>query len=523
MVELTPGEGVALVKNSANRTLRIDLTVDLEALMASGDVYTSTAEGIAATVAGQYFWVAAPGALSIPLYKNVAGVATSQNISIPAGTGVAAEATVQQILDGTPGVSISPAGLQDAQITSTTEEEGPQLLRLYRDEEGNVLLWLEDLALETLNGVGPRLLAKLQDQLGLHTAQSLVTTNGVNFSKFRAKLGNLLGTSSTEQAHLWMTGDSWTEREPIPGAVYDDFAAQGYPMVATGWIGVNSGAGFEPPGGDSFTKTAGTLHDITEEAESGEYGPDGFRLEVPVGGVVTIVSRHKSLTLYATLNGAGFTYATDGGAATPVTLANTSAPGKQTITAAAEGMHTTVITVTSGTLHLCGAFAKSLLPGVIVSKCGNGGSTMEDISGIIDTTTAAYILADVAAACPFSARFCWLTNDSRLSVPVPDAIAALELIIAGYRTALPGCEILFTIPARNGVSGLTAGFDIGDYVDEIIDLANEYSLEINNLHSRWPAYADNTFLWVDTLHLDPDNGGPELMAAEERHSFWEVN
>jgi hypothetical protein len=247
MVELTPGEGVALVKNSANRTLRIDLTVDLEALMASGDVYTSTAEGIAATVAGQYFWVAAPGALSIPLYKNVAGVATSQNISIPAGTGVAAEATVQQILDGTPGVSISPAGLQDAQITSTTEEEGPQLLRLYRDEEGNVLLWLEDLALETLNGVGPRLLAKLQDQLGLHTAQSLVTTNGVNFSKFRAKLGNLLGTSSTEQAHLWMTGDSWTEREPIPGAVYDDFAAQGYPMVATGWIGVNSGAGFEPP------------------------------------------------------------------------------------------------------------------------------------------------------------------------------------------------------------------------------------------------------------------------------------
>jgi hypothetical protein len=83
MTNLVAGDGITLTPNYSNNTLAVSVSLDMAALLASGGIYGSTTDGLAATVDGDYFWVETDGADSIPLYKNVAGSAVAQDVELP--------------------------------------------------------------------------------------------------------------------------------------------------------------------------------------------------------------------------------------------------------------------------------------------------------------------------------------------------------------------------------------------------------------------------------------------------------
>jgi hypothetical protein len=472
-----------------------------DAAQASGDIYADTTAGLAATVDGEYFSVPSADADEyLILYKNSAGTAEE--------------------IKRYPSASVLSA-----------DAEPPSYVSLIRDTAGNVLLWMADGALDAA-ALGPVLLAQVRSSL------AAASGNPALLKRFAGAVRALRGSAPTRQAHLWMTGDSWTERYVIPQAFSDDFQAQGFTIVATGWVGVQSTGTSDSDGsfrlldGANLTTTGATLSDAST-AVSGEYGPDGMRATFAAGATssgFTLYWKGKTLDIYHTLNGATFRHATDGGTAVDVTLANTGAPGKTTITAASEGWHTTVVSRPTATNALAwfGCFASSALPGVIVSKCGNGGSEMHQVVDALASTTAAYILADVIPTVTVGSvkrttavRMCWMTNDAIAGNSPASVNTALSSLIAAYRTADTTAEILFALPPANGVAGISQGNDIGLYVDGLQGVASDNDVAFVNYYDLWPVYADLGF-WADTMHYSATGGGGEATAAHERRTLWEA-
>lgn len=469
--------------------------------LATAGIYASTTAGLAATASGGYFSVpSADDNQYLILYKDNAGVA--------------------QEIKRYPSASVLSA-----------DAEPPSYVSLIRDTAGNVLVWLVDGALDAA-ALGPVLLAQVRSSL------AVASGNPALLKRFAGAVRTLRGSAPTRQAHLWMTGDSWTERYVIPQAFSDDFQALGFPVVATGWVGVQSTGTSDSDGsfrlldGANLTTTGATLSDAST-AVSGEYGPDGMRATFAAGVTTsgfTLYWKGKTLDIYHTLNGATFRHVTDGGANNDVTLANTSAPGKTTITAASEGWHTTVVSRPTATNALVwfGCFASSALPGVIVSKCGNGGSEMHQVVDALASTTAAYVLADVIPTVTVGSvkritavRMCWMTNDAIAGDSPASVNAALSSLITAYRTADTTAEILFALPPANGVAGISQGNDIGLYVDGLQGVASDNDVAFVNYYDLWPVYADLGF-WADTMHYSATGGGGEATAAHERRTLWEA-
>jgi hypothetical protein len=89
MPDLAAGFGISLTKDSVQNLVRVGL-IDPAVLASAGKIFGSTADGIAGTSAGNYFWVAVSGANTMVLYKNVAGVATAQNVEVMTKLGMQA-------------------------------------------------------------------------------------------------------------------------------------------------------------------------------------------------------------------------------------------------------------------------------------------------------------------------------------------------------------------------------------------------------------------------------------------------
>lgn len=88
MPALTAGFGLSLTKVASQDLVRLDVTVDLAALAAAGRLYATTAEGLADTVDGDYFFLAVADADEFPLYLNDGGSAVDQGIGLPSATAV---------------------------------------------------------------------------------------------------------------------------------------------------------------------------------------------------------------------------------------------------------------------------------------------------------------------------------------------------------------------------------------------------------------------------------------------------
>lgn len=91
MPQLAAGTGIALTKDSNQNLVRVGVD-NMEALAAAGRLYESTADGIADTVDGDFFFVFTVGGTELTLYKNVSEVATAQDLALLTAEG--AQATV---------------------------------------------------------------------------------------------------------------------------------------------------------------------------------------------------------------------------------------------------------------------------------------------------------------------------------------------------------------------------------------------------------------------------------------------
>lgn len=105
MLDLAPGFGIAFTKEASQRLLRVAVDLDLSALAAAGKLYATTADGIADTVDGEYFFLAEDGADSFPLYLNDSEVAVDQGIAL------VAKAALDAFMEAPPHVAGAPGGL----------------------------------------------------------------------------------------------------------------------------------------------------------------------------------------------------------------------------------------------------------------------------------------------------------------------------------------------------------------------------------------------------------------------------
>lgn len=537
-----------------------------DAAMVSGDIYPDTATGLAAVSEGGYFSVPSPDSSEyLILYRDVAGVATEVKRYPSAGLVATVEGRVTVVEARAQGVDYeeqlptytalardsagnvltwmaagkfeTPAAgpiltnnIGTSLGVASDTGQLPSYLMLFKDTAGNVVTWLNNGAFDAA-ALGPTLAAYIKNNL-FGTPVSAVT-------RFPAAVRNQRASSPKRQAHLWMTGDSWTERWVVPQAFSNDFVYRGATIVASGWIGVQSTgtstsiSSLKLLDGAILTTTNATISDVSEVTPTGEYGPEGLRATFAAADTSagwTLYWKGKTLDIFNTLNGATFSHQTDAGAVNAVTLANTGLPGKTTITAASEGWHTTIITRPIGTNDLIwfGCFAGSALAGVVVSKCGNGSTTAPQVAAAAATATSAYILAQIIPTATFGSikretlvRMCWLTNDSRLSVTVAQFITAFEALVAAYRAADSSAEILYAIPAANAISGISSGFDIGTYIPALEVSALSRRVAIANYYARWPVWAQTPYWGGDNLHLTNTDGGDIALATYERRTFWE--
>jgi hypothetical protein len=78
MPELAPGPGISVTAVPSQGLVRVGLTSG--AISSGLNIYADTASGLAGTSSGDYFWVVA--GTHLELYKNVAGVATDQDVQV---------------------------------------------------------------------------------------------------------------------------------------------------------------------------------------------------------------------------------------------------------------------------------------------------------------------------------------------------------------------------------------------------------------------------------------------------------
>ncbi|MED5545807.1 MAG: hypothetical protein VYD90_11200 [Pseudomonadota bacterium] len=497
---------------------------------------------------------------------------------------------------------------------------------LSRDASGNVLTWMKSGLFESY-GLGPTLMAYIEANISLGAEAYSTATDGRNFAKFGAGLKNMIGSAGGKnQPHLWIVGDSWTERVLIPQAILNWLRDKGLETVATGWIGINSafgniGAGSRrlfdgaintgtiasttltitavdpsmPPievgqyingtaiiegtkitalgtgtGGTGTytinnahtvasaqniycgsyqTFTSLTLIDASEDPLSGEMGPDGFRgtfVSSDTTGAWSVFWKGRYLDIWHTDNAATWRHSTDGGANNDVTNASSGDPTKTTIDAGSEGWHWTAISRPTATddFVVFGAMTRSELPGLIVSKAGNGNSEMTHHAYAVSTTTAQAIMGDIfpddvvgttsitkpGSGSPTvfdvtrrtSVLLMILTNDSRNGATAATFSGALTAWLDDLRAIDSGLEILFAVPSRNAISGLTNGNDIGVYVPSVFSAATNYGIDVENFYARDPAHADSD-TWEDSLHKSIEGGGAEAMASQLAHDFWRLD
>jgi lysophospholipase L1-like esterase len=394
-----------------------------------------------------------------------------------------------------------------------------------------VVTWLDGPYLDAL-GVGPRLRAAIRAITGGSRTGALTQTSGETMARHRMAIGHLARAETrTIRWHYLLLGDSMIGRPALPQAIVDDFLAMGVPIVASGWLGFD----LSPQLSDGVEQaTSGRNDDLTivdiqtqGGGDGGQYSPEGFRAIMPDGdadATSTIRWKGKRLSLYHRQSGAAFRHVTDGGAAQDVTTGLGSGPGKTLITAAEEGWHVTVITRPTPTdeREWYGSFAASDLPGLTVSKMGNGGATFAHILSAMDTEAARYILADIA---PDLTQINLLGNDAIASgegrAPV-DVAADLVSMVALLREANPAAEAFLSVRPQNGVAGIEEGRAFADYVPDLFDACEAAGIDMINLIPMWPPQAAAPWLWLeDKRHLRDAGGGPQITAAAQRRAFWE--
>jgi hypothetical protein len=482
----------------------------------SAEIHATTAAGLAATTTGKYFSVPSPeSAEYLILYKNNAGA----SLEVSRFYGKA---------------------YFDVALPNLLTE--PAFVPLCVDDAGNVPLWLKDGRLGAL-GLTPELLATLPvaatpfdwpgfviyseaDQRVIMVAEDgqapqffgatpnavappvvypmPAHTEGRSLYAWRAKIAAVLGGAGI--AKILLTGDSWTDHlnetaQALATALYAAYGQSG-----TGWLSVRadeSGTISQLLNGATLVKSAGwTLYDMdavnSDSLDGHAVSATGTAATITLSALKT-----QSLKWYYKDTAGSFRYTVDGGAPVTVAGTNTGLRTSVTISGLADANHSIVFDLVgnTSTVTMYGGYATRTAAGVELSKCGNGGATGPQWSGV--SALSDDYVADIA---PEAIVIILGTNDSRTAVSAASFKSSLSTMVARYLAAAPNTCIVLVAPppAQPSDPALSLGYRNAMYA-----LSQELArVEFLSLYDFMPAYAISQplGLWGDTLHLSPAGG-----------------
>jgi lysophospholipase L1-like esterase len=350
-----------------------------------------------------------------------------------------------------------------------------------------------------------------------------IATDARSLSLWRAKLATLMQTGSGK-ARLLITGDSWTEKRPIPQQLANLLRAE-FGDAGGGWIAcsaykTSSSDDLGPIDSATLAVSGWTLFDISasEVLPDCGCGHDGQALHT-TGSVATAIATFTGtdVSLFRPKSTGSLRYRIDGGAWTTLTGDGSNTLEVTTIGGLSNGTHTLSIDTApntgGGIAALYGIrFATAGATGVEILKCGNSGQDATQLGVYVAT----HVTAPIAEIQPDLIIFILGTNDYRRAGRTPDNFATvLSDYVTAARAGAPQVGFLFAAPADtdgSAVEPLTA------YRDAMAAFAIAGRHAFYNMHDDWADWEteDSRGQWLDSLHVNTV-GGYRIAASLIRH------
>ncbi|HBW1204678.1 SGNH/GDSL hydrolase family protein [Klebsiella pneumoniae] len=389
------------------------------------------------------------------------------------------------------------------------EKISPQLVPLFKDDAGMVPVYLVDGRL-AVKGIDSSFVDLVYAALiGLFQPNQKYTDARTAWRWRTAKTKYKL--SVTSKLKVGFTGDSWTEKKPIPQMMANILYSE-YSKAGEGWINFASANG-DTLNGMSFNISGWTTYDASETTAAPTYGCalDGLCLYA-TGTAARITLNAVSatgLSIYYKDTTGTFRYTIDGGTPIVVTGAGTGNVTKVDITGLANGTHQLVIDLTGNadTVVIYGVYATISSSGVEIQKFGNANITADGYTKVLGNIS--YFAQQLNPDIIFMIIG---TNDYRLGRTLSNFYTALTSWVQAYKAALPDTALVLIAPPQCNASG---SYPLSSYRDVMRQVANENHVEFFSLYDDFPAaYATaNTYgLWNDALHLN--NNGADFLSRQ---------
>lgn len=356
---------------------------------------------------------------------------------------------------------------------------------------------------EALDG-SSSLAAKEEDQAGALP----IATDGQSLTLWRAQLATAMAGGDAV-ARVMLTGDSWTEKRPIPQALADMLRAD-YGNAGGGWIACDSyltasDQDLGPLDGATWGVSGWTLFDITASTVLPAFGcsHDGQALYTATStATATATFEGTEVSIFRPKTAGSLRYRVDGGAWTTLTGDGSNDLDVTTVSGLSAGAHTLEIDTTPNTggetVALFGIrYATTNGAGVELLKCGNSSMDGTQLAVFVND----FVAEPVAELDPHLCVIIMATNDYRRSGRTPAAlVAALSAYVEQVRSVAPDCGFVFVLPAD---SDATAIVPLTDYRDAIAAFASAGGHEVYNMHDDWSDWPteDARGQWLDSLHV----------------------
>ncbi|USY26714.1 hypothetical protein NIZ92_06665 [Alcaligenes sp. 1735tsa3] len=344
-------------------------------------------------------------------------------------------------------------------------------------------------------------LDSLQEQINqLGPSTGAVATDSRTLFRYRARIGTLDATGAG-QLNVLMLGDSWSEHARIPQQLRNVLENRCGGVAAYGWIDAIGGS---PMQGLSYGRTGAwtTYSTATGGAVPAVgTGPDGRVVYTDTNDATAqITTTCESFKIYYRDTTGSFRWRVDGGAWTTVSGAGSGDIAVVKIDGLLHASHTFRLETVgnTGTVAILGYLASSSEPGVIVHKCGSGGSTGVSMQKHLNNLTP--FVDDLS---PDVAVLILGTNDYRTAGATVDQFrTAVNGVIDRLRSVIPDVGIILWAPAKSNGSEVTP---LSSYVSAMSDIALNKNVEFFSNYASFGdfSYANALGMWLDALHQSP--------------------
>lgn len=344
-------------------------------------------------------------------------------------------------------------------------------------------------------------LDSLQEQINqLGPSSGSIATDGRTLFRYRARIGTLDATT-LGQCKVLMLGDSWSEHARIPQQLRNVLESRIGGVSAYGWIDAIGGS---PMQGLSYGRTGAwtTYSTATGGAVPAVgTGPDGRVVYTDaIDATAQITTTCESFKIYYRDTTGSFRWRVDGGAWTTVSGTGSGDIAVVTIDGLPHASHTFRLETVgnTGTVAILGYLATSSESGVVVHKCGSGGSTGVSMQKHLNNLTP--FVADLD---PDVAVIILGTNDYRTAgATVEQYSAAVNGVIDRLRSVIPDVGIVLWAPAQSNGQEVTP---LSNYVSAMSDIALNKSVEFFSNYASFGDFAQANALgmWLDALHQSP--------------------